>query len=335
MVARELKRICVYLHIMYTYTYVCACIYLYIHMHTFLTTFPVFFTIKCPFVTVCQWLIYQWCTILSSHKPHLTRKANYTCIVGKLIGGKQSIHVNWWRKQFLERIVYLISIFAGSFFMYLLLAHHTNSVLLKTSVLKTKCSPPLLFFFLSHQEQIIFLISQLLLTAGQQICEAGNLCAGGSRLSEAFFTHQQDLPWVGLHSMVSKKGVTASWPSTLGMLLILARLRWGWKFLGKCPSPNQARRSEGYLLKAHMQKGLPTKTEGTTLASPGAETSPDSNKKGGKDDPGRGMRHKVKVLPSMTEGPATDLESNSIRENPVKTINYNRTKQWSAVVFIV
>lgn len=132
---------------------------------------------------------------------------------------------------------------------------------------------------------------------GQRVCEAGKLSAGGSRLLEAFFTHQQDLLWVGLHSVVSKKVVTASWPSTPGMLLILAGLRWGYEVLGKRPNPNQARRSAGHLPTAHAQWDLTPKTEGTTRGSPGAETSADSSKKDGKDDPGRGGGHKVKVVP--------------------------------------
>ena len=98
-----------------------------------------------------------------------------------------------------------------------------------------------------------------------------------------------------LSSMVSKKSITASWPSTLGMLLILAGLRWGCTFLGKCPNPNQAHRSEGHLLKARMQRDFTTKAEGTTLGSPGAETSAHSIKKGGKDDSGGRGGHKMKV----------------------------------------
>lgn len=106
LVAREWGRTCVYsyLYTMYMYTYVCACIFVYTYMHTL---FNHFYCLLHDKLSMCdsvseyiylgvhpKSLVYQWCTVLSSHKPYLPRKAKCTCIVCKLIGGKQSIHIS-------------------------------------------------------------------------------------------------------------------------------------------------------------------------------------------------------------------------------------------------
>lgn len=171
----------------------CVCMYTHICIH-FLTTFTVFFTINCPFVTVCQIfylvvhpkrLIYQWSSILSSHKPLLARKAKCASILCKMICGKQSINqlinkTGFWKNcvcnKCLRRLI-LTALAVGP------QCQSSFSGLTKTSVLlKTKPIPPLLFFSLPSLQQTIFLFSQLLLTVGQQVCEAENLSAGGSRL---------------------------------------------------------------------------------------------------------------------------------------------------------
>lgn len=174
---------------------------------------------------------------------------------------------------------------------------------------------------------------QLLFPLGQQACGAGNPSAGRSRLSGAFFTHQQDLPW-GLQNKVSREVVTASWPSPLGMLLTLAVLIWGCRFLEKHPNPNQACRSEDCLLKAHAQQDLSMEIDGTITGTPGAVTSADYNKRGGQDDSGGAEGHKGKA-PPMTAWQAWD---SNIMKSSIKTIKCNtkyRTEWWSAVVHFV
>lgn len=84
--------------------YVCACIFVYIYMCGLFNHFYCFLHHK---LSICdsmsgsvylevhpKWLIIQWCTVLSSHKPDLLREAECTCIVCKLISRKQSLHIN-------------------------------------------------------------------------------------------------------------------------------------------------------------------------------------------------------------------------------------------------
>lgn len=191
--------------------------------------------------------------------------------------------------------MHITSVFLGSFLLHLLLAHCANPqsacfwkllLIWKPRIFLHSFSSP----FPAYSKA--FPCFQHLLTGGQRVCEAGNLSAHRSRLLEVFFTHQQDLACVVLHSMVWKKVVTASWPSWPSRNAAYAELRWGCSFLGKCPNPNWACRSEGHLLKAHAEWSLTTETEGTTLGLPAG-----SSKKGGKEDSGREERHKLKVPP--------------------------------------
>lgn len=132
------KNMCVYiyLYIMYIYPYVCTCIFVNPSLHTL---FNHFYCLLHKKLSICgsvsesvylavhpKWRVHQWCTILSSHKPHLPRKAKCACIVRKLIAGKQSIYINQSVKQLFERAVYITSVSAGSFLLHLLLAHSAN-----------------------------------------------------------------------------------------------------------------------------------------------------------------------------------------------------------------
>lgn len=211
--------------------FICMCVHVYLPtwacMHL-LTTFIAFFMFSMSeYVSLVLhpvWLIHQWCAILSSHKPHLPRKANVHCM-----------QADQWKVvstcKLISKTVFLKSCAYKKVFLYVhsyctccyptvpTLNQHASVNFCSSENQAYSCIHFLLPSLPASLQSISFFLA-LLPTGGQRVCEAGNLRVHGSRLLEAFFTHQQDLPCVVLHSMVWRKVATASWPSTPWMLLM-------------------------------------------------------------------------------------------------------------------